>query len=112
MGRFVDPGTDWLRRRNCKQSPPEIFNNNDNEVVRAAKVICRTCLVRNECLAYAITHRERAGVWGGMSEKDRRGIARDNALLGSIACADYISGKRYSSAPTSDTIEDLAEVNS
>lgn len=85
MERFVDPGTEWFINRNCNHAESGIFCTDDIEMIRAAKAICRTCLVRNECLAYAITHREFKGVWGGMSEKDRRGTARDNAILG-LSC--------------------------
>lgn len=39
-----------------------------------AKAICGRCLVRPECLAYAVTHDIRDGVWGGTSGQERRGM--------------------------------------
>ncbi|GAA3416330.1 WhiB family transcriptional regulator [Streptosporangium vulgare] len=39
---------------------------------RPAKLVCRRCEVRAECLEYALEHGERFGVWGGLSERERR----------------------------------------
>jgi WhiB family redox-sensing transcriptional regulator len=41
---------------------------------REAKLFCRTCPVRTECLAYALDHRVEFGVWGGMTERQRRAL--------------------------------------
>lgn len=43
---------------------------------RQAKKICAACPVRNQCLAYAIDHDERYGIWGGLSERERRSIKK------------------------------------
>jgi len=46
---------------------------------REAKKVCATCPVQNECLQYALDHDERYGVWGGLSERDRRKLQRSAA---------------------------------
>jgi WhiB family redox-sensing transcriptional regulator len=43
---------------------------------RAAKLFCRTCPVRTECLAHALDGRIESGVWGGMTERERRALLR------------------------------------
>ena len=42
-----------------------------------AKRVCRSCDVRAECLEYALEHDERFGIWGGMSERERRRLKRE-----------------------------------
>jgi WhiB family redox-sensing transcriptional regulator len=43
---------------------------------RAAKRICQTCTVQTECLEYALANDERFGIWGGLSERERRRLKR------------------------------------
>src|SRR6266511_746616 len=43
---------------------------------RAAKRICQTCVVQVECLEYALANDERFGIWGGMSERERRRLKK------------------------------------
>lgn len=43
---------------------------------REARVFCRPCPVRTECLAHALDHRVEFGVWGGMTERERRALLR------------------------------------
>ena len=47
---------------------------------REAKEVCRGCVVREECLEYALANGEKFGIWGGMSERERRRIRRQRAL--------------------------------
>jgi WhiB family redox-sensing transcriptional regulator len=42
----------------------------------SAKVVCGNCVVQSTCLEHALTLREKAGVWGGATERDRRRIIR------------------------------------
>jgi WhiB family redox-sensing transcriptional regulator len=44
--------------------------------VALAKRVCAGCVVRDECLAFAVDNREEVGVWGGTSPKERRSIRR------------------------------------
>lgn len=59
----------------CVGISPEFFFPEELTGVNQAKRICRGCTVRRECLEYALTHREREGVWGGMSERERQRIS-------------------------------------
>jgi WhiB family redox-sensing transcriptional regulator len=51
---------------------------------RAAKRICASCAVRVECLAYALRSNEQLGVWGGMSENERRDLVADFGMHASL----------------------------
>ena len=42
--------------------------------------MCRSCEVRVECLEYALSHAEKFGIWGGLSERERRRVRRQRAL--------------------------------
>jgi WhiB family transcriptional regulator, redox-sensing transcriptional regulator len=46
---------------------------------REAKRVCLSCEVRSECLEYALAHDERFGIWGGLSERERRRLKRRSA---------------------------------
>jgi WhiB family redox-sensing transcriptional regulator len=60
----------------CAQVDPEIFFPEKGGSTRDPKRVCRSCEVRAECLDYALEHEERFGIWGGMSERERRGLRR------------------------------------
>jgi WhiB family redox-sensing transcriptional regulator len=60
----------------CAQVDPELWFPEKGGSTRAAKALCARCPVRPECLAYALTHDERFGIWGGTSERDRRRMKR------------------------------------
>lgn len=63
---------DWQVRALCAQTDPEAFFPERGESNREAKRICGMCTVRDECLAYALRRHEPYGVWGGLSEHERR----------------------------------------
>jgi hypothetical protein len=63
---------EFLTRGLCAQTDPEAFFPDNGGPTKAAKRICQGCEVRVQCLAYALKHRERYGVWGGLSERERR----------------------------------------
>ena len=67
---------EWIRRALCIQVDPELFFPDQAASSRAAKEVCRQCPVIAECLALALANNERFGVWGGMSEEDRRRMRR------------------------------------
>ncbi len=54
----------------------DLFFSDEIPAIRAAKAICATCPVQQLCLEHALTNRERDGVWGGLTEKERRRIIR------------------------------------
>lgn len=64
--------TSWQERALCAQTDPEAFFPEKNMPNREAKRVCAGCEVRKECLDYALKHDERFGVWGGLSERERR----------------------------------------
>jgi WhiB family redox-sensing transcriptional regulator len=66
----------WQDRALCAQTDPEAFFPEKGGSTREAKKICLGCEVRNECLDYALAHDERFGIWGGLSERERRRLKR------------------------------------
>lgn len=66
----------WHQDALCAQTDPEAFFPEKGGTTRDAKQICRRCPVQQECLATALAHREHHGVWGGLSERERRPLLR------------------------------------
>ena len=66
----------WRRNAACRGLDPEIFYPAIDEDVDDAKAVCGTCLVQETCLEFALQVREKEGVWGGATEKERRRILR------------------------------------
>lgn len=66
----------WQASASCKGLAAEIFYPIDDEQVAAAKQVCHECAVQDDCLEYAIAVREKDGVWGGATERERRSIIR------------------------------------
>lgn len=67
----------WQERALCSQTDPEAFFPEKGGSTREAKRICTGCEVRDECLEYALAHDERFGIWGGLSERERRRLKRN-----------------------------------
>ena len=77
----VDDGAlSWQERALCAQTDPEAFFPEKGGSTREAKKVCLSCDVRSECLEYALGHDERFGIWGGLSERERRRVRRQRAL--------------------------------
>nr|WP_166755071.1 WhiB family transcriptional regulator [Modestobacter marinus] len=75
------PGLDgedqsWQERALCAETDPEAFFPEKGGSTREAKRICTGCEVRVDCLEYALTMDERFGIWGGLSERERRRLRR------------------------------------
>ncbi len=66
----------WQERSLCAQTDPEAFFPEKGGSTREAKRICVGCEVRSECLEYALENDERFGIWGGLSERERRRLKR------------------------------------
>ena len=66
----------WQADALCAQTDPEAFFPEKGGSTRDAKRICTTCDVRGECLEYALKNDERFGIWGGLSERERRKLKR------------------------------------
>jgi len=66
----------WQADALCAQTDPEAFFPEKGGSTRDAKRICTSCDVRGECLEYALNNDERFGIWGGLSERERRKLKR------------------------------------
>ena len=66
----------WRQSAACRGVDPGIFYPASEEEADVAKSICAQCNARQACLEYALVNREREGVWGGATEKERRRIQR------------------------------------
>jgi WhiB family redox-sensing transcriptional regulator len=66
----------WQGDALCAQTDPEAFFPEKGGSTREAKKVCVGCDVRSECLEYALAHDERFGIWGGLSERERRKLKK------------------------------------
>ena len=66
----------WQERALCAQTDPEAFFPEKGGSTREAKRVCLSCEVRVECLEFALENDERFGIWGGLSERERRRVKR------------------------------------
>jgi|GEM_PF-1584996 len=69
----------WQSEGLCAQTDPEAFFPEKGGSTREAKKICSGCEVKAECLGYALDNDERFGIWGGLSERERRRLKRTTA---------------------------------
>ncbi len=76
LASLASEAAEWQDRALCAQTDPEAFFPEKGGSTREAKRVCTGCEVRTECLDYALTHDERFGIWGGMSERERRRLRR------------------------------------
>jgi WhiB family redox-sensing transcriptional regulator len=78
-GAYSDSETDplsWQADALCSQTDPEAFFPEKGGSTRDAKRICSGCEVKAECLEYALENDERFGIWGGLSERERRKLKK------------------------------------
>ena len=66
----------WQEQALCAETDPEAFFPEKGGSTREAKKICTGCEVKAECLEYALSNDERFGIWGGLSERERRRLRR------------------------------------
>jgi len=85
-GLDVEPADDWRELAACREVDPELFypvgptGRNApalERMVQRAKAVCARCRVIEQCLRWALDHGEEHGIWGGMTEEERR--ARNRA---------------------------------
>ena len=72
----VSDNEGWQSRALCAQTDPEAFFPERGGSTREAKKVCLSCEVRDECGEYAMMNDERHGVWGGLSERERRKLGK------------------------------------
>ena len=75
---------DWRHDAACRDEDPELFFPIGNTgpalmQIEEAKAVCRRCPVIDTCLSWALESGQDAGVWGGLSEDERRALKRRNA---------------------------------
>ncbi len=74
---FDDEGElGWQTDALCAQTDPEAFFPEKGGSTRDAKKVCGACNVRSQCLEYALSNDERFGIWGGLSERERRRLRK------------------------------------
>ena len=66
----------WQEQALCAETDPEAFFPEKGGSTREAKKICTGCEVKAQCLEYALANDERFGIWGGLSERERRRLRR------------------------------------
>ena len=66
----------WQDQALCAQTDPEAFFPEKGGSTREAKRVCRGCEVRAECLEFALDNDQEFGIWGGLSERERRKVKR------------------------------------
>jgi WhiB family redox-sensing transcriptional regulator len=69
----------WQDQANCLGVDPDLFFPERGASTREAKEVCRGCEVRQQCLEYALANGEKFGIWGGLSERERRRLRRQRA---------------------------------
>jgi len=70
----------WQLYANCLGVDPDLFFPERGASTKEAKAVCRACVVREDCLEYALDNSEKFGIWGGLSERERRRLRRARAL--------------------------------
>ena len=70
----------WQDFANCRGADPDLFFPERGASTRTAKQICRECTVRDECLEFAIVSSEKFGIWGALSERERRKIRKERQI--------------------------------
>jgi len=66
----------WRNKAACHGLEPQAFYPETDEDALIAKSVCAVCPVQTSCLEYALARREKEGVWGGCTERERRRIIR------------------------------------
>lgn len=75
----VEASAGWRDFAACAETDPEAFFPEKGGSTKEAKQVCGQCFVRAECLEYALKRGERFGIWGGLSERERRRLQRGEA---------------------------------
>jgi WhiB family redox-sensing transcriptional regulator len=66
----------WRQFAACRGVDPEVFHPTEEEDPSRAQAICAECPVQEVCLEHALAVREKHGVWGGLTERERRRVLR------------------------------------
>ena len=85
---------DWTMRAKCRGMEDALFPDASDQ--KRARLLCAGCPVRSECLAEALDNRIEWGVWGGMTERERRLLLRQRSDVSSWS--SVLCGKESSHA--------------
>ena len=92
------PAENWQDTGSCATEDPELFfpiGLHDTQTEWRARNICRDCPVIMECLAYALANGEQFGMWGGLTEKERKNLDKTSELrFSKEALVQYINERK------------------
>jgi WhiB family redox-sensing transcriptional regulator len=99
MKKQLSGETGWIRHAKCRGTDPELFfplgsSGPAQSQIEDAKRVCQSCDVREECLNWALENGFDDGVWGGLSEDERRALKRRHASTRSRIGATGVRGAR------------------
>ena len=100
--------TDWTTSAACRASDPDALFV-QGAAQNRAKTICLACPVRTECVADALDNRIEVGVWGGMTERERRALLRRRPQVTSWRRLLETAREEYG---TTASLVDLTEAHS
>jgi WhiB family redox-sensing transcriptional regulator len=91
---------DWRSRAACRKEDPELFfpTGRGKRPGRDAKQICAACPVHQACLNWALETGQEKGVWGGLSEQERRKMVRARTGLKSGSISEMVAAQRMAEA--------------
>lgn len=81
----ADLDRSWAALGSCLGLDPDLFFPERGASTRDAKAICHGCVVRTECLEYSLLNGEKFGIWGGLSERERRRIRHERTIAKRVA---------------------------
>jgi WhiB family redox-sensing transcriptional regulator len=73
--------TTWRQAAACEGAPSDVFYPENETDTARAKAICAQCHVRSVCLDTALRNKERYGVWGGLTPRERARLRRRNLFV-------------------------------
>ncbi len=73
-GEEINNRFSWQKHANCRGADQDLFFPKRGASTRKARAMCAACEVKAECFEFALTQGERFGIWGGLSERERRKI--------------------------------------
>lgn len=109
-----DSGIDeesWRAYANCLRVDPDLFYPERGASTKEAKMVCKFCVVREECLEYALEKNDKFGIWGGASERERRRMRRQRAIARAAASASVVAEVKEEAGDTNDEILDAEVVD-
>ncbi|ORV95354.1 transcriptional regulator [Mycobacterium interjectum] len=91
VARVPEARLEWVSKALCRSTDPEeLFVRGAAQ--RKAAAICRHCPVVAECLADALDNQMEFGVWGGMTERQRRALLKQHPEVGSWS--EFLAARR------------------